>query len=138
MFIFKKIFRPGSLPEEAQLYYGFSRFAIELNEITGVEKTKLPPTDARYRPDQRALEEGRFAEAENVKLGLEQAQRDRRRQRDHGQLEPYFPLWFYNECGDQDLDNPESSETGERWKFGDKYWQQRETGFQEIHFEPIW
>jgi len=134
------IWRPGSLPEEAQLYYGFSRFAIELNEITGVEKTKLPPTDARYRPDQRALEEGKFAEAENVKLGLEQAQRDRRRQRDHGQLEPYFPLWFYNECSEQDLDNPEASESGasERWKFGEKYWHQRDIGFQEVNFEPIW
>ena len=54
--------------------------------VTAVEKDKLPPTDARYRPDQRALEEGRIAEAENVKLGLEQAQRDRRRQRDHGQV----------------------------------------------------
>ena len=78
--------RPGSLPEEAEMYYGFSRFAVELNEITAVEKGKLPPTDARYRPDQRALEEGRFAEAENIKLGVEQAQRDRRRQRDHGQV----------------------------------------------------
>ena len=55
-----------------------------------MEKGKIPPTDARFRPDQRALEEGRFAEAENVKLGLEQAQRDRRRQRDHGQVSPDF------------------------------------------------
>ena len=45
---------------------------------------------SRYRPDQRALEEGKFAEAENVKLGLEQAQRDRRRQRDHGQVPEIF------------------------------------------------
>ena len=80
------IWRPGALPEEAQLYYGFSRFAMELNEVTAVERNKLPPTDVRFRPDQRALEEGRFAEAENIKLGLEQAQRDRRRQRDHGQV----------------------------------------------------
>lgn len=40
----------------------------------------------RWRPDQRALEEGRVAEAENIKLGVEQAQRDRRRQREHGQV----------------------------------------------------
>ena len=80
------IWRPGALPVEAQLYYGFSRFAMELNEVTTVERGKLPPTDVRFRPDQRALEEGRFAEAENIKLGLEQAQRDRRRQRDHGQV----------------------------------------------------
>ena len=78
--------RASPLPEEAQLYYGFSRFAMELNEVTAVERDKLPPTDVRFRPDQRALEEGRFAEAENIKLGLEQAQRDRRRQRDHGQV----------------------------------------------------
>ena len=83
------IWRPGSQPEEAQLYYGFSRFAIELNEITGVEKGKIPRTDCRLRPDQRALEEGRFAEAENMKLGLEQAQRDRRRQREHDQVKYY-------------------------------------------------
>ena len=79
--------RPGSLPEEAQLNYGFSRFAIELNEITAVERGKIPRTDCRLRPDQRALEEGRLAEAENVKLGLEQAQRDRRRQREHDQVD---------------------------------------------------
>ena len=89
------IWRPGALPEEAQLYYGFSRFAMELNEVTAVEKDKLPPTDARYRPDQRALEEGRIAEAENVKLGLEQAQRDRRRQRDHGQVRQSLLFWLY-------------------------------------------
>ena len=54
--------------------------------MTSVERDWLPPTDARLRPDQRALEEGRVAEAESVKLGLEQAQRDRRRQREHGQV----------------------------------------------------
>ena len=60
-----------------------------------MEKGKIPPTDARFRPDQRALEEGRFAEAENVKLGLEQAQRDRRRQRDHGQVLTLYQVFKY-------------------------------------------
>ena len=41
--------RPGSLPEEAQLNHGFSRFAIELNEITAVERGKIPRTDCRLR-----------------------------------------------------------------------------------------
>jgi len=88
------IWRPGSLPEDAELYYGFSRFAIELNEVTEVEVRRLPPTDARLRPDQRALEEGRVAEAENIKLGVEQSQRDRRRQADNMQREGFTPLWF--------------------------------------------
>ena len=30
------------------------RFALELNEVTGVELGRLPPTDARLRPDQRS------------------------------------------------------------------------------------
>ena len=40
----------------------------------------------RLRPDQRALEEGRVAEAENIKLGVEQSQRDRRRQTENLQV----------------------------------------------------
>ena len=40
----------------------------------------------RLRPDQRALEEGRVAEAENIKLGVEQSQRDRRRQTENMQV----------------------------------------------------
>lgn len=126
------IWRPGSLPEEADLYYGFSRFAIELNEVTGVEQGKIPPTDARLRPDQRALEEGRVAEAENIKLGVEQSQRDRRRQTENLQREPFKPVWFHRE-------GEENGEEGvARWMFNNKYWEQRERGFQGIQFEPLW
>ena len=109
-----------------------------MNEVTGIEKGKLPPTDARYRPDQRALEEGRIQEAENVKLGLEQAQRDRRRQRDHGQLEPYIPLWFFYDGDDGDDPDSEGGAVSDKWKFGNKYWEQRDNGFQNLAFEPIW
>jgi hypothetical protein len=59
---------------------------MELNELIGKEAALLPPTDTRWRPDQRALEEGRIAEAENIKLGVEQAQRDRRRLRENGEV----------------------------------------------------
>ena len=80
------IWRPGALPDDAHLYYGFSRLAMELNELIPKEVALLPPTDTRWRPDQRALEEGRIAEAENIKLGVEQAQRDRRRLRENGEV----------------------------------------------------
>ena len=46
-------FIPGSMPTNYELYYGFTRFAIELNELDPVLKDLLPPTDARFRPDQR-------------------------------------------------------------------------------------
>jgi len=35
------------------MYYGFTRFAIELNEIDSDEVHLYPATDTRFRPDQR-------------------------------------------------------------------------------------
>lgn len=46
------------MPTNYELYYGFTRFAIELNELDPVLKDLLPLTDAWFRPDQRILEEG--------------------------------------------------------------------------------
>ena len=40
-------------PKDDVLYYGFSTFAMELNELTLDLKPLLPPTDSRLRPDQR-------------------------------------------------------------------------------------
>lgn len=91
----KCIWRPGTMPDNYQDYYGFSRFAIELNELTEKEKKFFPPTDTRFRPDQRLLEEGNITEAEAVKLDLEQAQRERRRLNEaKGNGAEYTPLWF--------------------------------------------
>ena len=44
----KTIWRMGAMPEDFNLYYGFTRFAIELNEITDDIKDDLPPTDTRF------------------------------------------------------------------------------------------
>lgn len=41
------------MPTDYELYYGFTRFAVELNELCPEMRELLPPTDARYRPDQR-------------------------------------------------------------------------------------
>lgn len=49
----KSIWRPGAMSEDCELYYGFSRFAIELNEIDPDQVTLYAPTDSRFRPDQR-------------------------------------------------------------------------------------
>ena len=53
------IWRPCTLPEDNAVFYGFSRFAVELNEVSSNERGLLPPTDARFRPDQRCLEVSR-------------------------------------------------------------------------------
>lgn len=40
-------------PEDFFDYYGFSTYARELNELTPELEAVLPPTDTRFRPDQR-------------------------------------------------------------------------------------
>lgn len=46
-------FSIGTMPEDYELYYGFTRFAMELNELDLETSKFLPKTDTRFRPDQR-------------------------------------------------------------------------------------
>lgn len=45
----------GTMPEDYELYYGFTRFAMELNELDLEIAKILPKTDTRFRPDQRYI-----------------------------------------------------------------------------------
>jgi hypothetical protein len=45
--------------EDYESHYGFTRFCVEMNEITALEQDRLPITDTRYRPDQRLYELGK-------------------------------------------------------------------------------
>ncbi|XP_049820925.1 oxysterol-binding protein-related protein 3-like isoform X2 [Aethina tumida] len=118
------IWRAGNLPSAHERYYGFTRFAIELNEL-GPDQHLLPPTDTRFRPDQRALEEGDLTTAENLKLQLEGAQRERRKRREELRL-PYEPRWFSNPRDDT-------------WEYNGKYWEtRRNPGFDKLQFESLW
>ncbi|KAF5275203.1 hypothetical protein FQR65_LT04235 [Abscondita terminalis] len=122
------IWRAGTLPPNHEQLYGFTRFAIELNEV-GPDSHLLPPTDTRLRPDQRALELGNLHKAEQLKLQLENAQRERRKQRIGKNLQ-YKPLWF---CQNSNTDE------GEEWQYNGKYWDIRKNcGFSEMQFEPLW
>ncbi|CAM8885383.1 unnamed protein product [Rhodiola kirilowii] len=55
--------------------YNLPSFAITLNEITPALQEKLPPTDSRFRPDQRHLENGEYEKANSEKQRLEKRQR---------------------------------------------------------------
>jgi hypothetical protein len=116
------IWNAGELVDNAAQTYGLTVFAASLNEITEVEKGKLPPSDCRFRPDQRLAEAGNFDEADDVKVKLEEAQRARRRVvEDSG--EPYKPRWFVKA-----EDTPEGEEV---WKIKggkDGYWEERARG----------
>ncbi|XP_050388656.1 oxysterol-binding protein-related protein 6 isoform X1 [Patella vulgata] len=119
------IWRPGAMPVDHELYYGFTRFAIELNELDHDQARFLPPTDSRFRPDQRMLEEGQVQEAEYEKSRIEQLQRERRK-RDDKEIEP---LWFRQSIGgDKDV-----------YKYNSKYWETRKNpGFLKMSFIKLW
>lgn len=87
------IWQVSPLAPDVSKRYGLTSFAASLNEITPIEKDKLPPTDSRLRPDQRALEENDFDGAEELKARLEEAQRSRRRQMEEEGRE-WVPRFF--------------------------------------------
>ena len=72
------VWQVGDLVSDSARKYGFTVFSANLNEITPIEERNMAPTDSRLRPDIRAYENGDIAEAERLKLKLEQDQRDRR------------------------------------------------------------
>lgn len=62
--------------------YHFTYFTLQLNYLPPGLKDKLPLTDSRLRPDQRALEEGDLIKAANEKARLEDKQRKMRKERE--------------------------------------------------------
>ncbi|KAA8588116.1 hypothetical protein FQN60_001310 [Etheostoma spectabile] len=111
----KCIWRPGSMPTNYELYYGFTRFAIELNELCPELKDALPRTDARFRPDQRNLEEGNLEMASSEKQRIEDLQRVRRKWNEENniKLEPRF----FKKVVD--------ANHRERWVSNNTYWELR-------------
>jgi len=87
-------------PPEPPSRYGFTQFAVLLNELPAAADPgdppppPLPPTDSRLRPDQRLLEQGRYAEAGPLKLKLEEAQRVARKAAAESGAPPAGPRWF--------------------------------------------
>lgn len=117
------IWSVGPLVKQPQKHWGYTQFAATLNEVTSTEKGHLPPTDSRYRPDQRALEEGHVDRAEEMKEKLEVAQRVRRREME-SKGESWTPRWFTKLEG-----NPAGTEDVWKLKTGkDGYWEERASG----------
>ncbi|RAL06355.1 oxysterol-binding protein related protein OSH3 [Aspergillus ibericus CBS 121593] len=117
------VWTAGPLVPNAPKHYGLTSFAATLNEITPIEDGKLPATDSRLRPDQRALEDGDVDQAETVKVQLEEGQRARRRDMEAAG-ESWTPRWFTQVDEDQ-----ATGETVWRLKSGKEgYWDERSRG----------
>lgn len=111
------LWRMTPFPKNTLDLYGFTSWGITLNEITPGMEGKLPPTDSRYRPDVRALEEGQLDRAEAEKERLEELQRERRRLGKERE-----PQWFRRE--------------GDEWVYAGGYWEQRTKGWKTV--DPLW
>nr|XP_004652860.2 oxysterol-binding protein-related protein 3 isoform X5 [Jaculus jaculus] len=98
------IWRANPMPKGYEQYYGFTQFALELNEMDLSSKSLLPPTDTRFRPDQRFLEEGNVEEAEIQKQRIEQLQRERRRVLEENNME-HQPRFFRKASDDSWVSN---------------------------------
>ncbi|XP_077583813.1 oxysterol-binding protein-related protein 6 isoform X2 [Stigmatopora nigra] len=111
----KCIWRPGSMPTNYELYYGFTRFATELNELCPELKDVLPRTDARFRPDQRHLEEGNVELAASEKQRIEDLQRTRRKWNEENNVKQE-PCFFKKVV---------DTNHRERWVSNNTYWELR-------------
>nr|XP_057938142.1 oxysterol-binding protein-related protein 6 isoform X3 [Doryrhamphus excisus] len=111
----KCIWRPGSMPTDYELYYGFTRFATELNELCPELKDVLPRTDARFRPDQRHLEEGNLEMAASEKQRIEDMQRTRRKWNEENNVK-HEPCFFKKVV---------DANHRERWVSNNMYWELR-------------
>ncbi|KAB5555566.1 hypothetical protein PHYPO_G00035650 [Pangasianodon hypophthalmus] len=123
------IWKPYPQPKDYMLYYGFSSFAMEMNELTPELDTLLPPTDTRLRPDQRMLEEGRVEEADKKKDEVEEKQRERRKiLAKRG--EQHIPRFFRKSI---------DAVGREVWLTNGTYWKLRENpGFMNMKNLELW
>jgi oxysterol-binding protein 1 len=84
--------------------YGMSHHSLQLNYLPNTLKPLLPPTDTRFRPDQRALENGDLKLAAEEKHRLEEKQRAVRRYNEKHKIEhtpKYFEEWKNPDDPDQ-------------------------------------
>ncbi|XP_062859831.1 oxysterol-binding protein-related protein 7 [Trichomycterus rosablanca] len=123
------IWKPYPQPKDYMLYYGFSSFAMEMNELTPELEPLLPPTDTRLRPDQRMLEEGRVNEADKKKDEVEEKQRERRKHLAK-RGEEHIPRFFRKSV---------DAAGREVWLTNGTYWKLRENpGFTNIKNVELW
>uniref|UniRef100_H3A5L1 Oxysterol-binding protein n=1 Tax=Latimeria chalumnae TaxID=7897 RepID=H3A5L1_LATCH len=117
------VWRPNPIPKDFEQYYGFTQFALELNELDPLTKASLPSTDTRFRPDQRLLEEGNIDAAETQKQRIEQLQRERRRILEENNM-THQPQYF-------------RKSTSESWVSNGTYWEMKKDLTSNQHNSPV-
>ncbi|XP_043946349.1 oxysterol-binding protein-related protein 2 [Protopterus annectens] len=89
----KLLWRIPSRPSHSAKMYNFTNFAVSLNELDKELEAVLAPTDCRFRPDIRAMENGDMDLASKEKERLEEKQRAARKERAQT-AEEWNTRWF--------------------------------------------
>ncbi|CEP60020.1 OSBP family protein LALA0_S01e01200g [Lachancea lanzarotensis] len=96
--------------------FNLTQYAASLNAPQPKLLNWIPPTDTRLRPDQRAMEEGRYDDAAKEKDRVEQKQRAARKRLEKANKE-HVPNWF------KQVQHPITKKNF--WQFNGDYWQVR-------------
>ncbi|KAF9015367.1 oxysterol binding protein [Cyathus striatus] len=107
---FRVLWRMAPFPKDTHQYYGFTAFAVTLNEMTLDLGGKLPPTDSQN---------GDLDLAEDQKRRVEELQRERRRQGQDRQ-----PKWF--------------KQVGDEWEYSGGYWEARSRSWRDEDISALW
>jgi hypothetical protein len=115
------VWRRATPPPWSSSMYGMSAFGYGLNDdadLTSEEAARVPPTDARRRPDVRALEVADLEAAAAEKVRLEEQQRKARKDRHAAGAGPandygWTPRWFAVQQEPGDAGGAEGGTEGE-------------------------
>ncbi len=88
----EEIWKKNPYPENSDFFYGMTLHQLQFNYLPDSLRGYIAPTDIRYRPDQRALENGDFKLAETEKHRLEEKQRAVRK---YNEAKGIVPKPFY-------------------------------------------
>ncbi|CAK7901101.1 oxysterol-binding protein homolog 1 [[Candida] anglica] len=96
--------------------FNLTSFAVTLNDDNKKLVPWLAPTDTRLRPDQRAMEIGKYDLASDEKHRVEEKQRAARKKREMSNTS-YKPQWFVKRK------HPVTGDTF--WEYNGQYWNKR-------------
>ncbi|XP_078397293.1 oxysterol-binding protein-related protein 1 isoform X2 [Cetorhinus maximus] len=119
-------------PPNSQQMYNFTNFAMSLNELDKEMESVIAPTDCRFRPDIKAMENGDIDLASEEKKRLEEKQRAARKQRaktdndwkNKNQLAE-GPRWFHQ--------GPNPYTGASDWLYSGSYWDRSYSHCSDIY-----
>ena len=115
------LWQSNPMPEKHDWQYYFTNFTIKLNNLPEKMKKRLPRSDSRLRPDQRALENFDLELATTEKHRLEEKQRAARKWRAENPGNDFIAKYF------KQITDPDTKE--KYWSYGVEgtrdYWQDR-------------